>query len=73
MDHGALDVVEVCVVLERALEQPGLLAQRGDVRAVVVGEHLVTHDSISNLKIREIMRIYSKLRENITQNYALIT
>ena len=36
VDHGALDVVEVGVVLERALQQPGLLAQGGDVRPVVV-------------------------------------
>ena len=46
---GALDVVEVGVVLERALQQSCLLAQLGDVRAVVVREHLVAQDCIRHL------------------------
>ena len=50
VDRGVLDVVEVGVVLERALQQPGLLAQGGDVRPVVVREHLVAHDGVGHLK-----------------------
>ena len=46
MDHRPLDVG---VVLEGALQQAGLLAEGGDVRAVVARKHLVTHDRVSHL------------------------
>ena len=45
-----LDVVEVGVVLKGSLQQSGFLAEAGDVRAVVVGEHVVPHDGIRNLR-----------------------
>ena len=47
--HRPLDVVQVGVVLEGALQQAGLLAEGGDVRAVVARKHLVTHDRVSHL------------------------
>mmetsp|Transcript_8175 Transcript_8175/g.16155 ORF Transcript_8175/g.16155 Transcript_8175/m.16155 type:complete len:272 (+) Transcript_8175:3019-3834(+) len=51
--HDALEVVDVGVVLERALHKPGLLAEHGDTRLVVVREHLVCHNSVSNLRRRD--------------------
>jgi len=50
--HGPLDVVQVRVVLQRPLQEAGLLAQLGDVRAVVVGEHLVAEDGVGHLRDR---------------------
>jgi hypothetical protein len=50
MDDGPLDVVEVGVVLQGALQQARLLAQRGNVRTIVVREHLIAHDGIGHLK-----------------------
>jgi hypothetical protein len=49
VEHGLRDVVQVGVVLEGALQQAGLLAEGGDVCAVVVRKHLVTHDRVSHL------------------------
>ena len=48
-ESAYLDVVEIGVVLEGALEETGLLTQLGDVRGIVVREHLVTQDGISDL------------------------
>ena len=48
--HGALDVVQVGVVLQRPLQEACLLAQLGDVGAVVVGEHLVAEDGVGDLE-----------------------
>lgn len=48
--HRSLDVVEVGVVLQRSLQQTGLLAQLGDVGSVIVGEHLVPQDRICYLQ-----------------------
>jgi hypothetical protein len=50
VDHCALNIIEVGVVLEGALEQARLLAERGNVRTVVVREHLVAHDGVSHLQ-----------------------
>ena len=47
--NSPLDIVEVCVVLECALEQAGLLEEGGDVGPVVVAEHLVVHDGVGHL------------------------
>ena len=59
MDHGALDIVEVGVVLQRALQQAGLLAEGGNVRTVVVREHLVAHDRVGHLNIpKTILRFF---------------
>ncbi len=49
VDHGTLDVVDVCVVLEGSLQQARLLTVPGDVRLIVVGEQLVPHHGIGNL------------------------
>ena len=46
---GPLDVIDVCVVLESALEEPRLFTELSDVCLVVVCEHLVAHDRISHL------------------------
>ena len=48
--HCPLDVVQVCVVLQRPLQEASLLAQLGDVGAVIVGEHLVAKDGVSDLE-----------------------
>lgn len=48
--HGTLDVVQVGVVLQRSLKESSLLTQLGDVWTIIVGEHLVAQDSISNLR-----------------------
>lgn len=48
--HSPLDVIQVGVVLQRPLQEPGLLTQLGHVSPVIVGEHLVAQDGISNLQ-----------------------
>ena len=53
--NGAFDVVQIRVVFERALEQTCLLAQLGNVGSVVVGEHVVAQDGVSDLR-RSICR-----------------
>lgn len=50
MHHGPLDVVLVGVVLQSSLQQPRLLAQLGNMGAIIVGEHLVAQDRICYLK-----------------------
>ncbi len=45
----ALDVGEVCVVLQRPHVQSGLLAQLGDAGPVVVGERALGQDGIGDL------------------------
>lgn len=50
MHHSALDVVQVSVVLQRSLQESSLLTQLGNVGTIVVGEHLVSQNSISNLQ-----------------------
>uniref|UniRef100_A0A8W7PT82 Uncharacterized protein n=1 Tax=Anopheles coluzzii TaxID=1518534 RepID=A0A8W7PT82_ANOCL len=47
-----LNVVQVGVVLEGALQQAGLLAQLRDVRTVVVREHGVAKDRVRHLRRR---------------------
>lgn len=49
MHHSTLDVIQVCIVLKCPLQESSLLTKLGDVGTVVVGEHLVAQDSISNL------------------------
>lgn len=47
--HGPLDVVEVRVVLQGPLQEPSLLAELRDVRAVVVREHVVAENGVGDL------------------------
>ncbi len=61
VDHGPLDVVQVGVVFEGALEQASLLAQLGNVCPVVVGEHLVAHDGVRNL----ISRLHTQTYQSV--------
>ena len=49
VDHSTLDVVDVRVVLQGALQEPRLLTQLSDVCLILVSEHLVAHDSICHL------------------------
>ena len=44
-----VEIAEIGVILEGALEETGLLTQLGDVRAIVVRKHLVTQDGIRDL------------------------
>lgn len=50
MNDGALNVVEVGIVLERALQEAGFLAELRDVSAIVVREELVGEDSVGHLR-----------------------
>ena len=50
MDDSSLDVVQVCVVFQGALQKAGLFTQLGNVCTVVVCEHLVAKDGVGNLK-----------------------
>ena len=47
---SALDVKRVLVVLNGALQKASLLAELGDVLAIVVREHLVAQDGIGHLR-----------------------
>ena len=73
VDHRSLDVVDVRVVLQGALEQPRLLAELGNVGLVVVGEHLVAHDSIGHLDRRKINQDGTELISYVNEVTHLIT
>ena len=47
--NNSLDILQVIIVLQSSLEQAGLLAQFTNAWLVIVAEHLVTQNSISNL------------------------
>ena len=49
VDNHALEVLEVCVVLQRAHVQPSLLTQLCDAGPVVVRQGVVGQDGICNL------------------------
>lgn len=48
--HSTLDVIQVSVVFQCSLQKSGLLTELSNVCTVIVGEHLVTQDSICNLR-----------------------
>ena len=50
VDDGPLDVVQIGVVLEGALEQSRLFAELSHVGFVVVREHLVAQDGVRDLR-----------------------
>ena len=52
VDDHALDVGEVCVVLQRPHVQAGLLAQLRDARPVVVRQGGVCQDGVRHLGVR---------------------
>ena len=64
--HSTLDVVQVCIVLKCPLQESSLLTKLGDVGTVVVGEHLVAQDSISNLHQRHVAK--KKVRKSAGQD-----
>lgn len=47
--HSAFDVVQICVVFQRPLQETSLLTQLCHMGAIVVGEHLVAQDGVCNL------------------------
>jgi len=49
VDHGSLDVVKISEMLESPLEKSSLLAELSDRCTVVMSEHLVRQNSISDL------------------------
>lgn len=58
--HSALDVIQVSVVLQRPLQETGLLTQLGHVGSVVVGEHLIAQDGICNLQTSTFPRCFQR-------------
>lgn len=48
--HGTLDIVQICVVFQRPLQETSLLTQLCHMGAIVVGEHLVAQDGVCNLQ-----------------------
>ena len=73
VDDGPLDVVDVSVVLEGPLKKTSFLAELSNVGLVVVCEHLVTHDGISNLRKREREREREERGEMYQYNYYTCT
>jgi hypothetical protein len=49
VDDDSLEVLEVCVVLQRSHVQPSLFTQLRDARPVVVRERVVGQDGVSHL------------------------
>ena len=50
MNNSPLDIIQISVMLQSPLQQASLFAQAGDVGAVVVGEHVVAHDGVGDLR-----------------------
>ena len=50
VDEHALDVGEICVVLQGPHVQPGLLAQLADARSVVVRQGAIGEDGVRDLR-----------------------
>merc|ERR1712106_335899 len=50
VNHCPLDVVQVCVVLQGSLKKSRLFTETGDVSSVIMREHLIAHDGISDLR-----------------------
>lgn len=48
--HGTFDVVQICVVFQRPLQETSLLTQLCHVGTIIVGEHLVAQDGVRNLQ-----------------------
>lgn len=51
--HSTFDVIQVSVVFQGSLQQPSFLTQLGHVGSIVVGEHLVSQNSISHLNTQD--------------------
>ena len=50
MNNSPLDIVQISIMLQGTLQQTSLLAEAGNMGAVVVGEHAVAHDGVSDLR-----------------------
>ncbi len=50
IDNGPLDVVKVGIVLKGTLKKAGFFTELGNSSTVVVSEHLITKDGVSNLR-----------------------
>lgn len=66
MHYSSLYVIQVCVVFQRPLQEASLLTQLSDMGTVIVGEHLIAKDGISNLqqKNKEKKRHNKKLSKD---------
>ena len=51
VDYCSLYIIQVGVVFESPLEKPCFLAQLGNVRLVIIGEHLIAHNRIRYLQL----------------------
>lgn len=49
VDHSPLDVVEVSVVLQCALQEASLFTELGDVCPIIMSKHLISKNGICNL------------------------
>lgn len=49
VDNSTFDIIQVGIVFQRPLQKACLLTQLGNVSTVIVGEHLVAQNGISNL------------------------
>lgn len=48
--HCTLNIIEVSVMLQRPLQETGLLTQLCHMSTIIVGEHLITQDGVCNLQ-----------------------
>lgn len=48
--HSALNVIQVCIMLQRPLQETGFLTQLCHMSTIIVGEHLIAQDGICNLE-----------------------
>lgn len=51
--HCTFDVIQVSIVFQGSLQQSCFLTQLGHVGSIVVGEHLVSQNSIGHLKTQQ--------------------
>lgn len=54
--HSTLDIIQVSVVFQGSLQQSGFLTQLGHMGSVVVGEHLVSQNSVCHLKSTRVKK-----------------
>lgn len=50
VNYRTLDVIQVCEVFKRSLQQASFLAELSYVSPVIMSKHLVSQDSICNLE-----------------------
>lgn len=50
MNNRSLNVIQVRVMLQRPLQQPGLFAQLSDMRSIIMSEHLISQNRVRDLR-----------------------